>query len=346
MHVSRVVDLLRELVGVPGPSGYEGPIRRFLVEKLRGLGFEPRVDELGNVYVELGDSSGRGLLLAAHMDELGLVVTHIEDSGLIRFSKLGGIDDRILPSTRVDLLGSKGPVRGVIGLTPPHLQLDRSQRQEVVPWHRLAIDVGASSRDEVLEMGIDVLTPAVFEKPWVELGGGRYVATRAVDDRAGCAVLLRLAERVAAGDLRPRSRLVLAWTVQEEVGLRGAFGLARRLEPSLMVAVDTVSCCEPAVTGRLRLGGGAVIRAVDNAYIAGPELVSKLEALARERGIPVQKTVAGGGTDAAAFQRAGVRAVALGVPVRYTHSTVETVRKSDLEALEGLAAALVEEWSG
>ncbi|MEB3851797.1 MAG: M20/M25/M40 family metallo-hydrolase, partial [Desulfurococcales archaeon] len=253
-------------------------------------------------------------------------------------------DDRILPSTRVTLLGSKGDVPGVIGLTPPHLQLDRDNRGQTVPWHRLAIDIGASSREEALEMGVDTLTPAVFEKPWVELGGGRLVASRAVDDRAGCAVLLRLAERVASGDLKPRSRLVLAWTVQEEVGLRGALALSRALNPALMVAVDTVSCCEPAVTGALRLGGGAVLRAADLAYIADPALVSALERLARARGIPVQKTVAGGGTDAAAFQRAGVRAVALGVAVKYTHSTVETVSKSDLAALEELAAALAEEW--
>jgi putative aminopeptidase FrvX len=340
-----VVDVLRELVPVPGPSGFEDRIRSHLKGRLEALGLEPRVDDMGNLYVEV-PGEGRGLLLAAHMDELGLIVTHIEENGLIRFSKLGGIDDRILPSTRVQLLGSKGPVDGVIGLTPPHLQLDRSQRQEVVPWHRLAIDVGASSRGEVLEMGIDTLTPVVFEKPWVELGGGRYVATRSIDDRAGCAVLLRLAERIASGDLRLAGRLILAWTVQEEVGLRGAFGLARRLDPSLMVAVDTVSCCEPAVTGTLHPGGGAVIRAVDNAYIAGPGIVAWLERLAGERGVPVQKTVAGGGTDAAAFQRAGVRAVALGVPVKYTHSTVEMVNKADLEALEALLAAVAEEWRG
>ena len=338
-----VADLLRELVAIPGPSGFEEEVRGHIASRLESLGFEPVVDSVGNLYVEVPGEGG-GLLLAAHMDELGLVVTHVEDDGLLRFTKLGGIDDRILPSTRVELLGSRGRIPGVIGLKPPHLQLERGRQPEVVPWHKLAIDIGASSREEALEMGVDVLTPGVLEKPWVELGRGRLVASRAIDDRAGCAALIRLAEAIARGEVRPRSRLILAWTVQEEVGLRGALALARSLRPDVMVAVDTVSCCEPAVTGRLRLGGGAVIRAVDLAYIADRRLVALLESLARERGIPVQKTVAGGGTDAAAFQRAGVRAVALGVPVKYTHSTVEALAKADLEALAALLEALAGEW--
>jgi putative aminopeptidase FrvX len=339
--LSDVVSILRELVVVPGPSGYEEEIRAFIRGKLESLGFRPSVDGLGNLYVEVGGGD-RSVLLAAHMDELGLVVTHIEEDGLLRFTKLGGIDDRILPSSRVELLGGKGRVPGVIGLKPPHLQLERGQQPEVVPWHKLAIDIGASSREEVLEMGIDILTPGVLEKPWVELGG-KAIASRAIDDRMGCAVLLALAESIARGEVRPRSKLILAWTVQEEVGLRGALGLARSLRPDLMIAVDTVSCCEPAVTGLLKPGGGAVIRAVDLAYIAGRKLVEWIESIARSRGVAVQKTAAGGGTDAAAFQRAGVPSIALGAPVKYTHSTVETIFKSDLYSLLELIKAIAEE---
>ena len=336
-----VRELLEELIRIPGVSGYEDPVRDRIRELVKGYGMVYE-DSVGNLLLDLG-GEGETVLLAAHMDELGLVVTHIEDNGLIRFRKIGGIDDRVLPNSRVTIHTDKGDVPGVIGITPPHLQLDRGDQQRVVPWYELGIDVGADSREEAEAMGIRVLDPATLDKTITRLGGGSAIATRAVDDRAGCAVLVELARAISGGEVKPGARIMLAWTVQEEVGLRGAMALADKVRPGLFIAVDTMSCCLPGITGSARLGGGPIIRAVDNAYIAERRLVSRIESLARSRGIEYQVATAGGGTDAGALQRRGVRALALGIPVKYSHSSVEVVKLRDLEATLDLVKALVEE---
>ena len=334
-----VLDYLRRLVGVPGVSGYEDRVRRVILDLASWFG-RPRVDNVGNVVLDMG---GRGskVVLAAHMDELGLVVTDITEEGLLRFRKIGGIDDRVLPSTHVIVHTGKGDLPGVIGITPPHLQLDREQR--VIPWSELFIDVGASSRGEAEEMGVSVLDPVSFQKPWTTLAGGSLVATRAIDDRMGCAALLKIAEMIHGGEVKPRNRVVLAWTVQEEVGLRGAMALAQSERPSLMIAVDTMACCNPQITGPVKPGKGPVIRALDNAYIGDLRAARRILEVARASGIPVQVATAGGGTDAAAFQRVGVRSLAIGVPVKYTHSTVEVMNVGDYRSLVDLLARALEE---
>lgn len=338
--MSRLISILKESVMVPGPSGFEGPIRRFIVDRLRSLGLEPRVDEVGNVYVELGSGNSR-LVVAAHMDELGLVVTHVGDDGLISFRKLGGIDDRVLPGQHVQLLTENGVVEGVIGITPPHLMIDERERDRVLRWSELRIDVGASSREEAEEMGIKPLTPAVFKKHWSTLAGGKVVATRALDDRVGVSILLELARMAAEGEVRPSQRLVLAWTVQEEVGLRGASYIAQKLEADAMLAVDTMACCLEQITGSARPGGGPVLRALDNQYVAPEPLRRWLLEAASRAGVPLQLATAGGTTDAAAFQRSGIPSVAVGILTRYAHSTAETAHVSDIEAALRLVAEAV-----
>ncbi|GAB6148598.1 M42 family metallopeptidase [Stetteria hydrogenophila] len=332
-------DLLVRLIKLPGVSGYEAPVREAIRGLVSGLG-KTWTDSVGNLYLDLG-GEGPTILYAAHMDEIGLVVTDITDDGLLRFRKIGGIEDLILPSTQVTVHTSKGDVPGVIGVTPPHLRLER-QEQQAPQWHQLYIDVGASSRREAEELGVRPLDPVTLDKSPVLLAGSRALAARAVDDRLGCAALVQLA-RVIAGGLRVKARVVLAWTVQEEVGLRGALAAARSVGADLAVAVDTMACCRPEVTGPARWGGGPVIRAVDNAYIADPALVSRIRRLAESRGIRVQVATAGGGTDAAAFQRQGVRSIALCAPVKYAHSTVELLNLDDARGLVELLAAVAEE---
>ncbi len=331
------MDLLRRLVFEPGVSGYEEPIRRLIISEIEDYG-KVNIDDVGNVFLDLG-GEGDTVLLAAHMDELGLVVTNIFDDGLLAFRKLGGIDDRTLPSQHVLVLGSKGPVEGVIGLEPPHLQFEKEPK--TVPWHQLRIDVGASSRQEVEEMGIRVLDPVVPKKHWSMLNHGKFLASRGFDDRAGVYVLIELAKLVARGEIKPRHHVVLAWTVQEELGLRGAFAIAARLKPRYFVAVDTMACCRPEITGPLKLGQGPAIRVLDNAYVANWGLVKRLREVAEEEKIPSQLASGGGGTDAAAFQRAGVASIAVVMPVKYAHTTTELIARSDIEnTVRLLAAAL------
>ncbi len=327
MDRKALVDVLRELVFTPGPSGFEDRVRRFVEERLRSYGYEPRTDWLGNLYVEVG-SEGDPLLLAAHMDELGFIITGIEDSGLLTFRKLGGIDDRVLPGQHVQVLTEKGVLEGVIGITPPHLQFDRSEQEKVLKWSELRIDIGADGKEEAEALGVKVLDPAVFKKHWSTTANGRYLASRGFDDRVGVAILLELAKMLS--EERPRRRIVLAWTVQEEVGLRGASYLASNLRPAVMVAVDTMACCSPQITGNARPGAGPVLRAVDNQYIAPRRLVDWLLGAAKRAGVSLQAATAGGTTDAAAFQRAGIPSVAIGILLKYTHSTAEMVNVDDI----------------
>ena len=333
--------LLEDLILAPGVSGFEDPVRGYILEFLGKYG-KPRVDRLGNVIFEAG---GRGprLLIAAHMDELGLLVTGIEESGLLAFRKVGGIDDSILPSTHVVVRGSKGPVPGVIGAEPPHLRIARKAGEPAhKSWHELRIDVGAESREEAIEMGVEPFTPVVFRKQVTYMARGRYLAARAVDDRAGCATLMELLRLVSNGIVKPRVELILAWTVEEEIGIIGARALARELEPDYFIAVDTMTCCHPSLTGSTKLGGGPVIRAMDNYYITSPRLAKAVYNTGSSKGLLVQVSTAGGGTDAAAFHHSGVPSVAVSVPVQYTHSLVEKMHTGDYAGWTRLLAAVVE----
>ncbi len=336
-----VVDLLLEAVKLRGPSGFEEEVAEWVSSRLSELGFEASRDAFGNVWIELGGGGGGGLVLAAHMDELGFLVTGAEESGLLTFRPLGGIDDRVLPGVHVELLSETGVVEGVIGIKPPHL-LSEEERGRPPSWRELRIDIGASSREEAQEL-VKPLTPGVFKKQVSTLNRGRLLAVRSLDDRVGVAILLALAAAVSEGRVKPRGRLVLAWTVQEEVGLRGARVLAKRLGASAMVAVDTMACCDPVVNGSMRLGGGPVLRLHDNRYMAPRPLRELLARAAARAGVEYQVASAGGTTDAAAFMEAGVPSAAIGVPARYAHSTAETVHLDDVRAALRLVEALVEE---
>ncbi len=333
--------LLEDLILAPGVSGFEDPVRGYILEFLGKYG-KPRVDKLGNVVFEAGGKGPR-LLIAAHMDELGLLVTGVEESGLLAFRKVGGIDDSILQSTHVIVHGSKGPVPGVIGAEPPHLRITRKAGEQAYkPWYELRIDVGAESPEEAAEMGIEPFTPVVFRKQLTYMAKGRYLAARGVDDRAGCATLMELLRLVSNGIVRPRVELVLAWTVEEELGFIGARSLARELEPDYFIAVDTVTCCRLPLTGSMRLGGGPVVRAMDNYYVTPPRLAKAVYRAGSARGLQVQVATAGGGTDAAAFHYSGVPSVAVSVPVQYTHSLVEKMHTGDYAGWTRLLAAIVE----
>ena len=334
-----VIALVKELVAIPGPSGFERMVSEYVASRLREWGFKPIIDSMGNVMVEAGE--GPTLVVAAHMDELGFVVTGITEDGLLTFRKLGGIDDRVLPGSQVEILTSKGKVPGVIGITPPHLQ-DEKEAQRILSWRELRIDIGAASRVEAEEMGVRVLDPAVFSKTWLELGGGRAVAVRSLDDRVGVAILLALAEMIAEREIKPSWRIVLAWTVQEEVGLRGAYFIASRFNADAALIVDTMACCREEITGDVKPGRGPVLRALDNQYIAPPSLKEWILNSAKAVGVEMLISTAGGTTDAAALQRGGIPSVAIGIPVKYAHSVVETAFKSDIEDAFKVVASAIE----
>ncbi|MPW39159.1 M20/M25/M40 family metallo-hydrolase [Thermococcus sp. 101 C5] len=327
-----LVEMLKEITQLPGISGYEERIREKAIEWIEDYA-DYKVDAIGNLIVELGEGEEKAIFMA-HMDEIGLMITGITNDGKLKFRKVGGIDDRLLLGRHVKVITEKGELDGVIGVTPVHLNLER--KFDTIPWHSLEIDIGAESKEEAEEMGVKVLDFAVFKKHFSILNN-RYIATRSLDDRFGVVALVEAIKDLVDHDLD--GKYIFAFTVQEEIGLKGAKFLANSYSPKYAIAVDSFACCS-FLTGDVRLGKGAVIRAVDNSAIYTPSLARKALEIAKKNNIPVQIGVTGGGTDASAFEFKS-QTLALSAPIRYLHSETEMLHLDDLKALIKLIEALV-----
>jgi len=332
--------LLVELLQVPGVPGYEDRVRALVRERLPA-GVDVATDSLGNLVATLGRGD-RALMFVAHMDEIGFVVSEVRDDGFCRLKPLGGIDPRTVFGRMLRVITEQGEVRGVVGVKPPHLMRDRAtETKEVPPVTDFLVDLGARSRAEAEALGVKVLDFAVLEKDIAELNGKLWCG-RALDDRAGCYVLLKALAELAAAP--PPVRLHFAFSVQEEVGLRGASLLARKHELDLAFAVDSTSTADwPDVKGDLspaRLGAGPCLRVLDDASVVPVEFRREIQAVAEAAGIPLQVVFSGGGTDARPFQSEGPQVMSLGIPLRYTHSAVELVHRDDVAQTVRLVCAL------
>ncbi|EHR79022.1 endoglucanase [Thermococcus litoralis DSM 5473] len=327
-----IVEELKEITQLPGISGYEGRIREKVIEWIKDYA-DYKVDTIGNLIVELGEGEEKAIFMA-HMDEIGLLITGITNDGKLKFRKIGGIDDRLLLGRHVRVITEKGELDGVIGVTPVHLNLER--KFDTIPWHSLEIDIGAESKEEAEEMGVKVLDFAVFKKHFSILNN-KYIATRSLDDRFGVVALIEAIKDLVDHDLD--GKYIFAFTVQEEIGLKGAKFLANKYSPKYAIAVDSFACCS-FLTGDVRLGKGAVIRAVDNSAIYTPSLARRALEIAKKNNIPIQIGVTGGGTDASVFE-AKSQTLALSVPIKYLHSETEMLHLDDLKALIKLIEALV-----
>ncbi|MGO9308626.1 MAG: M42 family metallopeptidase [Spirochaetia bacterium] len=312
-------ELIRTLTECFGPSGHEAGVRE-LIRAALPRGVETRVDAMGNLIVHrTGAAGGRRIMLAAHMDEIGIVVTHVDAKGFLRFGSVGGVLSLPLAGGRVRF--AKG-ITGVIGLE----KLDDSSR--VPALEKFYIDVGAPGPGDCPVLVGDV---ACFHRNCEEMGG-RMVA-KAMDDRIGCAVLLQTMKELA----RSPHDLYFVFTVQEEVGLRGAGTSGFGVEPEIALAVDvtltgdTPECAPMAVA----LGAGPAIKIKDAGMLAHPGVKDWLLRTAEAGAIPCQREVlVRGTTDASAIQvsRAGVPAGCVSIPTRYVHSPSEVVDYGDAEA--------------
>ncbi|MFC4426433.1 M42 family metallopeptidase [Deinococcus navajonensis] len=330
-----VIAHLRQLVRLTGPSGSEEDIVRAVHRVASTLADHVEVDAFGNVIAvrRAHSEGGRRLILAAHMDEVGFRVRQITPHGFLRLEKVGGTDDRILPAQRVWVRTQQSRLLGVIGTKSAHL-LTEADRQRVVPSPELYVDIGARSADDAIGMGVNLGDPVGFVGVLTELGlgTGRYTA-HAVDDRAGCAVLLALLERYQ--DSPPPVTIVFAFTVQEEVGLRGAQAIANTYEADVALALDMTAADDTPEFGpcHLQLGGGPALKVMDFSTLAHPAVRRGLSAAADAGGIALQQELLRGiGTDAGALQYTGrgIPAGAVSVANRYTHSPVEVVDERDL----------------
>ncbi len=348
---------LRQLVEATGPSGSEEDVIRLIVDAARPLADDLDVDAFGNVTVTRRSASAdaRRCIIAAHMDEVGFRVRHIEDDGFLRLEKVSGQDDRILPALRVWVRTSTERLAGIIGCTSVHLLTDEDRRT-TVPYSDLYVDIGARSAEDARAMGVQVGDPIGFVGSLIELGkgSGRYAA-HALDDRVGCAMLLTLLETYR--DTPPPVTLVMVFSVQEEAGLRGAQAVARRIEGDVALALDMTAVDDTpdraGAAGRhgphLRLGAGPTVKVMDFSTLAHPAVRRGLLAAAARCGLTVQRELLKGiGTDAGALQYAGsgVPTGAVSVGNRYTHSPVEVLDQRDVEGALTLLTAFLEDLPG
>lgn len=335
-----LLDTVRTLCALSGPSSYEGPVRDYLKARAEAAGAVCRVDGMGNLICEKkGAVSAPGcLMLAAHMDEVGLIVTRITDEGYVKFACLGGIDRRVLIGKPVFL--GKDRIPGVIGLKAIHLTT-AEERKKVPKLEELYIDLGVRSREEaekITHLGDFV----VFSDYITEYGDGMLKA-KAIDDRIGCGVMIELLERNLPMDV------TFAFTVQEEVGTRGAFGAAFSVTPEIALILEGTTAADSPTTDIHRRvcypGRGPVVPYMDGGTVYDRGLFELLRDLAEEGNIPWQtKEYISGGTDAKAIQRtkSGVRVAAISAAVRYLHSPSSVASIRDFAHIETLALRFIE----
>ena len=338
--------LLEELIRVPGVPGYEDRVRTLIQERLPA-GVPTATDAMGNLVATIG-SGERALMFVAHMDEIGFVVSEVRDDGHVKLTPLGGVDPRTAFGRALRIVTAKGEIPGVVGVKPPHLMEDRAKEtKEVPPVTDFLVDIGASTADEAAELGVKVLDFAVLDKTVLMLNG-KYVCARALDDRLGCYIVLRALEKLREDSFH--WKVHFAFSVQEEVGLRGATLLARRHELDLAFAVDSTSAADfpgvPADRSNAKLGQGTCLRVLDQATVIPPAFREELTELAAVEGIPLQLVFGGGGTDARPFQLEGPRVMSLAFPVRYTHSAVELAHVDDVEQTIRYVCAIARHYAG
>ncbi|MGH3029584.1 MAG: M42 family metallopeptidase, partial [Gaiellaceae bacterium] len=336
---------LRDLSDRFGVAGFEDEIRERIEELVRPHVDEVRVDPLGNLIAERRGNGGPRLMLDAHMDEIGFMVSYVEEGGWLRIVRIGGWDERIVAAHALTILADGGrKVRGIVGAIPPHV-LKEADRERPLTLEDAFVDVGAESRAEVEEMGIRVGSPALIAYPFERLND-RAVVGKALDDRAGCAVLVKTLESLAGDPLDVT--LFANFAVGEEVGLRGARTAAAQIEPDVALALEgTVAADVPGIAPARQptaLGAGPAITVMDQTIVVSPVVVRALTELADAEGIPFQyKLPAVGGTDAGAIHVSGrgVLAGVVSVPCRYIHSPFSILRLDDLEHAIRLTTAFV-----
>ena len=313
-------NLIQKLVESTGPSGYETAVREIVKDEVASFAEEIHTDALGNLIVRKGSRSETGMrvMLAAHLDEIGLIATHIDENGFIRFATLGGVRPNNCPGGRVRFMNG---VEGVIGIE----RLENPERPFSI--EQLFIDVGAASRQDC---PVKVGEVAAFFRPMLDLGA--RIAAKSMDDRIGVAVLIESLRQLK----KTPHEVYFVFSVQEEVGLRGATTAAFALDPDLGLAVDvTLTGDTPkGVKMEVALGKGPAIKVRDGRMLSDPRVVRHLIQAAEKEKLPYQlEILEGGTTDASVIQitRAGVPSGCISIPCRYVHSPSETVDYNDVQ---------------
>lgn len=321
-------NLLKELCLINGTSGDETLVRNAIIGKIKDF-CEYRVDNLGNLicFCKGKKSSDKKLMIAAHMDEVGFIVTYIRGDGTLCFNEVGGVDTSVVIGRQVTV-GNSG-INGVVGSTAIH-NLSKEQRETPPKYGDMYIDIGASSKEEAEKM-VSLGDSVYFNSEFVELGGN-CVKAKAIDDRAGCAAMIQLICEGVEYDT------YFVFNVQEEVGLRGSMVSAFSVAPDFAIVLEATTASDIDGVGGAKkvcsLGKGPVVGFMDRSTVYDKELYRMAFTIADELEISCQtKTMIAGGNDSGAIHisRGGVRTIAVSVPCRYIHSPSCVINKEDFE---------------
>lgn len=338
-------DNLEKLSNACGVAGRETEVRNLMIKLMKPYVDEITVDKLENVIaIKKGKRNSPKVMLAAHMDEIGLMVKTINKEGFLQFAKMGGIDDRVLIAQKVIVNSTRGLIEGIIGSKPPHIQKEE-ERKKIVHYDELFIDIGAENKEKVGEMGVKIGDPVTFDIKYSQASTDKVIG-KAFDDRAGCAAMietLKLLEKT-----KTDCTIYAVGTVQEELGLRGATTAAFGVDPDIGIALDvTIAGDVPGVREfdtTVKIGKGPALAVSDSGLVTHPKILRLLLDTAEEEKIPIQlETGLMGSTDAAriSLTRQGVPSGSISIGTRYIHSPVGMVSLKDAQETAKLAVAAI-----
>jgi endoglucanase len=343
--VDDTVQLLQTLADAPGPSGFEEPVRKIMVEHMKPLSDRLSYDGLGSVIAVQG-ASGPRIMVDAHMDELGGIIRRVTADGYLTMQMLGGWLDQALVDQRWTIIGSKGPVRAVTGIRDVHI-VPQEERGRVYPREWIFLDVGAKSAAEVAQMGLSPGDPVAPDAPFAVMNGTQNYLGKGWDDRVGCAVMIAAMQKLAHAS-HP-NQIFWAATVQEEIGLRGAHTASDVIKPEIGIAIEGgVTRDSPKVgpeEAQEILGAGPAIFLFDSSALPNRKFVALVKQVAHDKNIPLQADlIQGYGDDSAEIQKSngGVPTVNLVVPVRYTHAHNGIMNRSDFDHMVELVVGLLQ----
>jgi endoglucanase len=337
--------LLQTLTEVHGVPGYETPVRAVIRKFLEPLGTLSQ-DKIGSVICQQdGTDTAPRVMLAGHMDEIGLMVRHITKEGFLKFIPLGGWFDQVLLGQRVVVKTRKGDLPGIIGAKPPHL-LPADERNKVVLKKDMYVDIGASSKEEVASLGVRLGDPVVPRADFVELANGKTYMAKAFDDRVGTALIVSALQELKDRE-HPNTIFGVA-TVQEEVGLRGATTSVRAVDPDVAIILEAdIAGDVPEIKpeeSAIKLGAGPTVLLYDARMIPNLKLRDFVLDTAEELEIPIQlSAITGGATDGGAIHlhQVGVPTIVIGVPARHIHSDSSIIHRDDYDRAVKLLVALL-----
>tara|TARA_Y100000590_G_scaffold203084_1_gene230435 strand:+ start:1974 stop:3074 length:1101 start_codon:yes stop_codon:yes gene_type:complete len=342
-----LVKLISALCLIPGLSGHEDEVRFFIQKKLKNINCSYKTDNFGNLFTTIkGNPNLPSIMIFAHMDQLGFIIKKIEDNGLLRIERLGGVPEKVLPSLDVIVKNDKNVwLEGVIGNKSHHATLPE-EKYIVSSYRDLFIDCGFSSKKEAMNKGIIVGSPVIYKPSFKRMNKNKIAGT-SIDDRAGCSIILELAKELKKIKNKPTIHLV--FSVQEEFNLRGVLPIAKKLLPDIAIQLDIMLSSDTPDMNNvsdIKLGNGPCMslysfhgRGTLNGLIPHPKLVNLFSSIANKNKINLQRSAMTGLlTDSSYVQHIGegIACIDLGFPVRYSHSPNEVCDLRDLILLKKL----------